>query len=355
VFSKLNGFLHWWLAGLRYLRPSGLAGRKPSLPAHLLITVNADDDAQLALQLRDEHGKVTDHREQQGARAEHALQSWLSPHLENGLPIVLRLPKEQTLTPLLKLPRVAGKDLRHLLSFELGRQTPFSNDQVYYDYYTRESKTEADKLDVTLVVVRRSSVHSQLERLKSLGITPTIIDAVGASQPEHEINLSPPAETTAHSANGFGLRLALYALASLLFIGVVTVSVSQTESAIETLRAELAARKSEIKVVEALKRDYEQRRREANFFVDLDNDRLRTIDLLAEVTRLLPDHSWLNRFELKDGKGQFRGESENASGLIPLFEESAYFREVQFGSPVTRNNTTGRDRFFLSTQVGEAR
>ncbi len=349
--ALVKRFLTWWLTGLHYLLPTRTGNSKQTLPAHLHIEANEEG---LVFEARDEAGQETDRHQLDEAHGnEHALRRWLAPHLDNALPVLLRLPREQTLVPSLKLPRMAEKDIRNVLSFELERQTPFPTDQVFYDFYSKTHDTDPDKLDVTLVVVRRSSIKALVARLEPLGILPDVIDAVGATYQEYGINVRPPKDTPQTSTNTFALGFSLYALAAILLVAVVTVPVSRTATAVGELRTEIALRKTEIKEYEALKSEYEQRLLRANFFTDLNKGRLRVIDILAEVTRVLPDNNWLNRFEMDGNKGRFRGESENASSLIPLFEISKFFREVHFASPVTRNNTTGRDRFFLTADIGQ--
>ena len=70
--------------------------------------------------------------------------------------------------------------------------------------------------------------------------------------------------------------------------------------------------------------------------------------LLSEITRLLPDNGWLNRFELKQGKLNLQGESANAANLIERFQNSPLISKVQFVSPITSDQRSGRDRFSIS-------
>ena len=46
-------------------------------------------------------------------------------------------------------------------------------------------------------------------------------------------------------------------------------------------------------------------------------------DLLRELTRILPDGTWLSQLSMKDGSVDLRGESTDASALDPLADALA--------------------------------
>ena len=75
------------------------------------------------------------------------------------------------------------------------------------------------------------------------------------------------------------------------------------------------------------------------------------IDSINELTRILPDDTWLNRLVIRNNKMEIQGESTAATAIIEIVENSSYFRDVQFRSPVTRNNATGKDKFNVSANL----
>jgi general secretion pathway protein L len=73
--------------------------------------------------------------------------------------------------------------------------------------------------------------------------------------------------------------------------------------------------------------------------------------LFDDLTKRIPDTTWLTYFQYKSGNLQVRGESPDASSLIALVEASPMFQETRFVSPVTRSSATNRDRFQLEMKV----
>ena len=80
---------------------------------------------------------------------------------------------------------------------------------------------------------------------------------------------------------------------------------------------------------------------------------------LEDVTRLLPDDTWLTQFELKSAaKGKephrevlVRGESVNAGRLISLFEESKLFEQAAPRSPTTKIQPGPGEIFDVGAQL----
>jgi general secretion pathway protein L len=73
--------------------------------------------------------------------------------------------------------------------------------------------------------------------------------------------------------------------------------------------------------------------------------------VLHELTRLLPDHSWLARLELDGSRVRLRGESLNAAELVAALEGSALFADASLEGSVTRDPGTDRERFALSASA----
>jgi general secretion pathway protein L len=74
------------------------------------------------------------------------------------------------------------------------------------------------------------------------------------------------------------------------------------------------------------------------------------VKILAEVTKILPDNTWLVEFELHGREVRIRGYSAAASSLIALFDNSRLFTNAQFRAP-SMQGQNGAERFDLSFEV----
>jgi Tfp pilus assembly protein PilN len=91
------------------------------------------------------------------------------------------------------------------------------------------------------------------------------------------------------------------------------------------------------------------------------SDRLKTLDglfrgrdgnleALRELSRVLPQTTWLLSYSCQDNVVTIMGYSESASSLQKLLEDSPVFRDVQFTSSITRD-ASGKDRFTLRAAI----
>ena len=80
-------------------------------------------------------------------------------------------------------------------------------------------------------------------------------------------------------------------------------------------------------------------------------NRMPSIELLDEVTRRLPDSSWLLQFTFREEDLRVAGYADDPSQLIRLLEQSPVLSDVRFASPVTRDPRVEKDRFNLSAHV----
>lgn len=81
------------------------------------------------------------------------------------------------------------------------------------------------------------------------------------------------------------------------------------------------------------------------------SDNRRFVEVLNEVTRLLPDDTWLFRMRVFAGDVQTFGYSPAASTLIGTIEESDLFKNAQFRAPMTRDPRVDADRFHIAFEV----
>ncbi len=74
-----------------------------------------------------------------------------------------------------------------------------------------------------------------------------------------------------------------------------------------------------------------------------------TINILSELTEVIPETAWVISLNYSSKKVTIQGEAESATSVIEAIENSPLFREVRFSSPVTKSGP--RDRFTLEAEV----
>lgn len=265
--------------------------------------------------------------------------------------IILRLPPKQALSKVVTLPMAVEENLRQVLGFEMDQQTPFKAEQVYYDYQILKKEAASRQLSVHLTVVPRRFLDGILERLDTQGIEPDIVDVATTGSSPAAINLLPSERRRPRRPTLQRLNLSLAGLACLLLIAALVLPLWRKARLEEHLQAEIATVQKEAQSVSALRRQLDELTRQAHFLAEAKATSPVAIQVLDELTRLLPDGTWLYQLEINGKEVVMQGESPASSAIIGLIEASPLFRNVTYRSPVTQNRTTGAERFNLAVEV----
>jgi len=262
---------------------------------------------------------------------------------------VLRFPASQALTRVLALPLAAEKNLRQVAGFEMDRLTPFTAAQVYYDAAVLERQPEQRRLRVELTALPRATVDPLLAQLRQQGLLPDVLDVGGGRS---SLNLLPPEQRPRRGLSGQRWRAAV-AIASLLLVAMaVALPIWRQRSLVlETLAridpVQKAANQA-LTLRERLDKALETSRMLAQKKLSIPT----RVDLLRELTVILPDDTWVERLQIKGDSAQIIGQSGKASALIGIVESSKLFSSAAFTSPVTTDPRTGKERFVLSARIG---
>jgi general secretion pathway protein L len=248
----------------------------------------------------------------------------------------------------LRLPLAAEENLRQVLAFEMERHTPFHADGVYFDYRPKARDAKQRKLEVDLTVVQK----------------PVVDEAIGVVD-DWELRFSPEAGPDGDRGLTFlprdfrlrttkGLNRILIALNLFALAAAALIPIYQQERYIDALqqRAE-GARAAAMASVEVQDRIDALEQRRALFAQAKSGPS--TVELMEELARIIPDGTWMHRLDVKDGEVQFQGLSDAASALIGVVESSPMFREARFGSPITRDARSGKERFHISAKLETGR
>ena len=269
--------------------------------------------------------------------------------------VIVCLPPRSVLRKRVTLPLAAEENLREVLAFEMDRLTPFSADHVYYDYRPLTRSPAADTLDVDLVVARREQVDGLLGRLEGEGVFPDVVGVCSPGSPrepaEARLNLLPPERRRRRSSFARRVNLALTVLLLLLVAVALAQPLVRKAARVSALEREVKAAQATALEVSKLQERLQKVTAQSEFLVRKKTRTVPVLEVLRETTDLLPDDTWLTRFELQAGEVQLQGESQEAAALVALVEASPLLRNARFRAALTQNPQAGTERFQLSAEV----
>lgn len=342
-------FLHWWRDELYGLVPETIRKLATGSDADVvlaqveggfkIVTVSAP-------RARDGAAEVLSRSQALAALADMAASRRLRR-------LGVRLPISQSLERRLELPRVARSDLERMLLFDLERATPFRRGDVYTAHIISGQPAAKGKARVRQIIVKREVVDSLLAELKSAGIEPAYVDcwqtepSAGLSIDFLEANALPRTGLAGQLTLSRGitmLALALAGLACVLWPSRYDAALAEITARNAKLRAEAAAVQKAVDRANAAVADL-MRLQQARL------TRFPTVEVVEELTRLLPDSVWLTDLRIEGDIVDMTGLAKSAAAIPSLLASSPSFVDVTLSAPVTMDPREDRERFSLRLRL----
>ncbi|TKS54830.1 PilN domain-containing protein [Luteimonas yindakuii] len=345
---RLVGAWEWWTTALLAWLPLRLRERLGLLPQRLLLRLHGTDLA-VALERAGEPRALAVLPWHDSADGVRVLSRVLAPQLAE-MPRWLVLPAGSGLRRTLRLPAAAAERLRDVVSFEIDRQTPFPTQSAVFDARVIALRDDG-QLDAELVVVPRRTLDDALATLGPVADTLAGVDLDDGSGQSLGIDLL-PANRRLHRTDPrrrWNLLLAAIALCAL---------VAGMWQVLDNRRAAADAFEDASRPVIAQARAASvQRQRLANLIDGmryLDTQRAARptmVEILDELSRRLPDSTYLEKLAVENDRLLLIGLSSEASALVGQLEGSPLWRSPALTGALQPDPRSRRDRFTLTAEL----
>lgn len=354
--AAAGGFLRWWVTELWEMLPTFL--RRSVFPRDRLILSFEADSAVFRMEgssgvtelARLDLANLPDRQEV--VRAVRQRHPGLRGLLRRKSRLCLRLPSSAALRVRMDLPAAARDNLTEVVTFEMDRYTPFRADQVYFACSAAGDGLNGQPVPVDVTMVPRPTVEAALQAAAQLGVQPDQVDVAGpypSGRPSGSLRIEdtgPELPTGRHA----GVSV-LAVLAAGLAIAAIAIPIVSMQHKAAELRDSFAVVRRRAEAIAALKKETLALRTEQDFLLRRKQQTVTVSHLLADVTQILPDDTWLTDFTVAGDKLQLGGYALSASSLVSLLEHSRGFQHTSFLSPVIQDPLVGKERFSISTQV----
>lgn len=273
---------------------------------------------------------------------------WLDNH-KTALDLILLPPPERQLNKHLTYPLASEKDLRTILGYEMDRQTPFTDKQVYFDYTVTHKDRNRGEIHVHLHLVLKTTLRHLLDALSFLELKPV---AATTDLNGHRAGVNFMPETERRVSDTFDKRFKLTAmLAVILLVVALYIPLMRYGTLTEQLEHKVGENRAQAMQVQTLIDKKQAVLARANFLTEQDRYKTPFIEILQELTRCLPDDTWLTQFALNEGEIQVWGEALTAASAIRLIEQSDYFEKAEFRSPVIKSADRQKEQFHIAAYL----
>jgi general secretion pathway protein L len=261
-----------------------------------------------------------------------------------GAPVTLSIPADWAIVKTAEFPLAVKENLSNVISYELDRLTPLSPERAFYDF--RVLSEDDKRIRILLAAMKAETLQPFLEALRSKGIA---IRRVAVSGVEG-LNLL---DKGIHRTPKPPLALTLFLLAALVALGLFLLvsPLRVEEKRIKAIDGEIALRKEEVGRIEALKKELDGVQQEITTIRNFKTSRPVMLDLLNEMTRILPKNAWLSRVRFMESTVEIEGYAASATDIVPRMEASGHFRKVAFSSPTFRDVRLKADRFLIKMEI----
>jgi general secretion pathway protein L len=263
---------------------------------------------------------------------------WLEAPLPSATPRGQLLAADEVLLRQLRLPVLPSEELRQAIELETRTASPFPWELTLHGYTIRYAPD--GRLDIEIALTRRKT-----------DVTPTLpLYAQGHTGPI-PLGHQQGAPSTAWYRDAWTLTL-LGALTLVILLGILTptllmrAEVRMGNETLARLNAAVAPLQAQRDQLLRLQQDLEQIQAYA---------RLHPIPLglLNDITRAIPDGSWLIKLELKHGHLTLDGYADDSGVIVAALERIPNLKNVRLGSGVTRNPGNGKEIFRIEANLLE--
>lgn len=338
-----RSLLGWWLDQLADWVPDGWRRRLAEKRGLLVIVLGRDEATARAIlggRRYDLGGVESD------ARHRATFLAGLDGLPRRPSELELRLQPGEYLRRDFDLPLAAEDSLREAVELQLDRLTPFKADEVVFQCGVRERDPVTKRLGVWLAVVPAGRVHALVE---ALGEDRSLVPRPPRSPPAPEEPLVLRYALSRERRGGYGWGLALVNVA--LLAAVLTVHVNTRQTELARLQQALGEVRRDAAEGAELANRLEQLRSAVGLVATKRTASPALVQVLEDLSARVPDDTYLQRMEVRQGEIQLFGVSTAASNLIRQLEASPLLTEVRFESSVTRDASSGKERFTIVARL----
>jgi general secretion pathway protein L len=262
--------------------------------------------------------------------------------------VVVRLPEEALLERDVTLPLAAERAPQQALHYEMDRLTPFPSEAVFWNWAViRRDKARA-RLHLLLFLVPKAAVAEALGLIGRAGASATLLEVATARGVRTIALAAPSAEGTRWHRR---MVAAAQAACAALALTAVALPFVRQSLALQAAERRIEAVRPATEQAEAIR----QRLSGAGAGADVvAAERARVGDVLqvlAAVTDLLPDDTFLTDLSMHQGKLGIAGQSAAAAKLIPVLAAEPTFRNPSFVAPVTKVENGAVDQFSIRAEL----
>jgi general secretion pathway protein L len=148
------------------------------------------------------------------------------------------------------------------------------------------------------------------------------------------------------------IQSSLFAVSVLLVLFGMGQVTENRLGAVASMQAEVEVQRENARVVVALRKQLEDAAAAANFLAVQKQTQASMLQLLSEITRTLPDDTFLERLSVSGNQVSITGFSAQATRLVGFLQESPVLRDAALNGSIQPDPRVARDRVTITVNYG---
>lgn len=248
----------------------------------------------------------------------------------------------------IEVPAAAERQLRSILALNLEQSTPFKPSDILTAHTLAPNPASKHGRIARQVIVKRKLASSAIAKIEELGLTVSSMDCAGPDGAAIPVDFL---DSTVHDEPHARRWLAGVFLIAVLAASAVWIAQARRESALASLEQAVAAARIKSNEVRMAREQVVNAQKTFEAVVILKSGQLPAIEVINELTRLLPDDASLESLKLDHDTIELSGTAASAAATVTLVERSHVFKEAQLTAPVVPDAASGKERFGLRAKL----
>ena len=165
------------------------------------------------------------------------------------------------------------------------------------------------------------------------------------------MNLLPAAQRVQRADRARTLHLALGAALVVIVFASLWITLGNRESAHVAWTERVQTAQREARDARKLRNALQDSVRAANFLAKQRASQPTVLEILTDLTRRLPDDTFLEKIQVNGGNVVLIGQSARASALVGVLQDSPLIHKPTLSGSVQADPRTGKERFTLTAVV----
>ncbi len=233
-----------------------------------------------------------------------------------------------------------------------------SGRDMQHDFLDTAPESPADSFFVqrTLPVQHKKFAHDTIAGALPVLVLPAGVAVKGLRSTTFDINLIPAARRPKRKKSKRKLVAAAVFLALLAALSTYTAARNmKMKERLTVLTEEVNGLRRQVQTIEELQQASQRREKFVAAMKTIRGNDMSKLRILEDLTRLIPDDSWLNELNYKADEKKIRisGFAVSAAKLIPILEESPLFDAVKFSTVITTDKRSEKERFRIEMNLSD--